>query len=91
MIFDGNLEAPTIAHSVVYVGSHDGCLYALNGSTGELICRYQIDASVVPSYIMFPAATTNERTEPGSSTGHGSSHGRPIPLHNRIQSALQKC
>ena len=38
-----------IAHSVVYVGSHDGSLYALNGSTGELICRYQIDASVVSS------------------------------------------
>ena len=37
MIFDGNLGAPTIAHSVVYVGSHDGSLYALNGSTGELI------------------------------------------------------
>ena len=49
MIFDGNLGAPTIAHSVVYVGSHDGSLYALNGSTGELICRYQIDASVVSS------------------------------------------
>ena len=38
-----------IAHSVVYVGSHDGSLYALNGSTGELIGRYQIDASVVSS------------------------------------------
>jgi outer membrane protein assembly factor BamB len=49
MIFDGNLGAPTIAHSVVYVGSHGGSLYALNGSTGELICRYQIDFSVVSS------------------------------------------
>lgn len=38
-----------IAHSVVYVGSHDGSRYALSGSTDELICRYQIDASVVSS------------------------------------------
>ena len=49
MIFDGSLSAPTIAHSVVYVVSHDGSLYALNRSTGELIRRYQIDASVVSS------------------------------------------
>ena len=38
-----------IAHSVVYVGTHDGSRYALSGSTDELICRYQIDASVVSS------------------------------------------
>jgi hypothetical protein len=47
----GNLvdTAPAVANGVVYIGSRDGNLYALNGSTGALLWSYTTGGAVLSS------------------------------------------
>ena len=51
---DGVLSSPAVANGVVYVGSNDDYVYALNASMGTLKWRYLTGSSV---YSSSPAIT----------------------------------
>jgi outer membrane protein assembly factor BamB len=42
-------SSPAVAGGVVYVGSYDGHVYALDAKTGERLWRYQTGDEVVSS------------------------------------------
>jgi outer membrane protein assembly factor BamB len=46
---DGLTSAPAVAKGVVYFGSDDGNVYALNASTGAIIWKYATGQTFVPS------------------------------------------
>jgi outer membrane protein assembly factor BamB len=53
----GNVvSSPAVANGVVYVGSNDGSLYALNAGTGKLLWSYPTGGAVTSS----PAVANNE-------------------------------
>jgi len=63
------ISTPAVADGVVYIGSSDGCLYALSAAEGKLLWKYKVDtepqtgkqaqvlagAAVTDKYIIFPA------------------------------------
>ncbi|MBU7014127.1 MAG: PQQ-binding-like beta-propeller repeat protein [Theionarchaea archaeon] len=46
-------HSPSISDSVLYVGSDDGCIYALDVDTGELIWKREIGTKVQDSLVIF--------------------------------------
>jgi outer membrane protein assembly factor BamB len=42
-------SSPAIAGNVIYVGSEDGCLYAINGTTGEKLWEYTTGDQITSS------------------------------------------
>jgi outer membrane protein assembly factor BamB len=71
----GVVEAsPAVFHGVVYIGSTAGSLYALNATTGALMCSFKAGGPILASPVVVEAASgpvVYDGTIPGNHGGTG--------------------
>jgi len=65
-VHDGGLvnSSPVMANGVVYVGSYDGNVYALNARTGALLWKYTTGGAVESSPAVANGVTLPRKTYP---------------------------
>ena len=55
------VTSPAVAGDLVYVGNHNGKLYAISASTGKLVWEFQTDASKAdPMKVLNPDGSLNQ-------------------------------
>ena len=74
-----NISSPAIANGVVYVGSHDGRIYAINAVTGEQIWTYQTFAFLGNSGVLSSPAVADGVVYVGSRDGKVYARGTTNP------------
>jgi outer membrane protein assembly factor BamB len=80
---NGILSAPTVANSIVYVGSLDSFVYAVNAQTGALLWRHQLGGpiSTTPLIVngtLFIGVVSNPSTAPATSTNDATTSGGSV-------------